>query len=437
MKKFVILALFVCLATMGPTVMNIYAGEVDILLEKLVDKGVLTYGEAQEIKTETKEQVRKEIAAGESDAVPKWVQNIKFKGDLRLRYQSNHNKTVANQTSERHRGRIRARLGAEAKVNDKLKVGLGLATGLDDQNQSDPDDKDTIRSTNQSFDSSFAKKPFNLDYAFAQYTPYSWLMLTGGKMKLDAAVWEPGDLMWDTDITPEGIAIDLVKKLEGKNNLFLKTGFYVLEESSSSGDDPWLVHIQPGVNYGLADGISAKAALTLDYFAVGSTGNLNGSSGTNSWSSGDLAAPKKDVVNIMPALEVKFSEPFRGLGISLLDIPVLKLFAEYVKNMNDSKPDDNKTGFMLGCKFGADKVKRWGDWQAKYNYAMLGKDAVLDILPDSDRYSGGTAIRAHEFAISYGLGENTELGFDVYRSKRIGMAEAPETIVQVDWLLKF
>ena len=35
-----------------------YACEIDLLLQKLVDKGVLTAGEAQQIGTETKEQVK-------------------------------------------------------------------------------------------------------------------------------------------------------------------------------------------------------------------------------------------------------------------------------------------------------------------------------------------------------------------------------------------
>ncbi|MFA7652836.1 MAG: hypothetical protein WCY42_03590, partial [Candidatus Omnitrophota bacterium] len=38
-----------------------YAGEIDLLLQKLVDKGVLTPGEAQQVKSETKEEIRKEI----------------------------------------------------------------------------------------------------------------------------------------------------------------------------------------------------------------------------------------------------------------------------------------------------------------------------------------------------------------------------------------
>ena len=145
----------------------------------------------------------------------------------------------------------------------------------------------------------------------------------------------------------------------------------------------------------------------------------------------------KDVVNVLPAFELKFKEPFNGLGISLLNVPMFSLFGEYVVNLNDSKPDDEKTGFMIGCKFGADKISGWGDWQAKYNFARLGKDAVLDELPDSDRYGGRTDIGSHELVLEYGLGKSTSLALDIYRSYRLVAAEAPETLVQLDWNMKF
>jgi hypothetical protein len=68
---------------------------------------------------------------------------------------------------------------------------------------------------------------------------------------------------------------------------------------------------------------------------------------------------------------------------------------------------------------------------------MLGKDAVPDVLPDSDRYGGKTGIRSHEGIISFGLGKNTSLGFDVYRSWSLIGSKAPETVVQADWNMKF
>lgn len=119
---------------------QLYAGEIDTLVDKLVEKEFLTPVEAQIILDETKQEVAKEVAEGKSYALPKWVQMMKLKGDLRLRYQWNKKKS----SEERHRGRYRFRLGAETKVIDNVKVGFGLATG-----GTDP------RSTNQTMGNTF------------------------------------------------------------------------------------------------------------------------------------------------------------------------------------------------------------------------------------------------------------------------------------------
>jgi polyhydroxyalkanoate synthesis regulator phasin len=433
MKKQLLGTLLVCSMAVCFGIRAVQAGEIDILLDKLVEKGVLSGAEAKQVKIETKEEMKKEIAAAKSETLPKWIQTMKLKGDFRARYQMTHAQQANDATNNRQRARIRLRAGLEAKVNEKLLVAFGLATGLNEYTASN---KDNIRSTNQSLGNSFAKKPFNLDYAYAKYMAVPGVTLFGGKLLLNDVLWEPGDLIWDTDITPEGLAVDLVKKIQNGPELFFKSGVYFLEEISASNDDPYMLHVQPGLNVKFTDAISLKSGVALDYFAVKNF-TLDGSSNTNTGSSGTFARPTANFFTIAPAAELKINEPLKALGISFLNIPTLKLFGEYVNNIADVVPDDNKQGFMLGLGFGADKVAAWGDWQFSYNFARLEKDAVLDILPDSDRYEGGTGIRAHEWKLTYGLGKNTSLDFDIYRSQRLIKPAAPETLVQVDWNMKF
>jgi hypothetical protein len=102
---------------------------------------------------------------------------------------------------------------------------------------------------------------------------------------------------------------------------------------------------------------------------------------------------------------------------------------------------------MTGFKFGAEKIEKWADWQLGYNYAMLGRDAILDILPDSDRYGGRTGMRSHELKFDFGLGKNTWLGLDAYYGWRLpgsfasgtdrGTQSRPASVVQVDWNVKW
>ena len=63
MKMFFKAVTAVCLFSLSLGAYPSFAGEIDLLLQKLVDKNVLTAGEAQQISTETKEQVKAERRA--------------------------------------------------------------------------------------------------------------------------------------------------------------------------------------------------------------------------------------------------------------------------------------------------------------------------------------------------------------------------------------
>ncbi len=235
-----------------------YAGEVDILLQKLVEKGVLSAGEAQEIKTETQEQVKKEIAEGKFSSLPQWVQNTKLKGDLRLRYQYKHEKADNNYAKDTNIGRLRARLGLETKINEKIKAGIGIATN----SSGDP------RSTNITFGDKnggySTKMEIRLDHAYAKYMPTQWLNLVGGKMLLGDVLWEPTDLVWDTDITPEGGVIGINKNLGSNATVFMNTGVLFGTADTSTNADPVMMYlVQPGLGYKFNDRLSLKGAFSL------------------------------------------------------------------------------------------------------------------------------------------------------------------------------
>ena len=439
MKKLfiaVLLGIF-CLASLG--IKASYAGEIDLLLQKLVDKGVLTGAEAQQVKLETQEKVKKEIAEGKSLSMPAWVQNIKMKGDFRVRYQLDHAKTSdTGATSDRNRGRIRMRLGVDSKVNDKIMVGVGIATGTTDVTS-----YDAARSNNQSFGSGFAKKPVVLDYAYAKYTPVPWASLMGGKMKY--LPWRPTDVMIDNDITPEGGVLQLNKQF-GKANLFLDTMVFVLSETEPATHNAMAYALQGGTDYALTDTLSLKGAISYYDFSNVKGRAIDGSTGSNTKMTmtgaySNTGLNKYSFREITPAVEFGIKNPFKPLanitGLSALDIEKLSFFGEYYQNLD--APNKNK-GFATGFGFGNEKVDDWGKWQAQYVYSMTARDSILDILPDSDRYTGHTGIRGHKVSFQYGLGKNTWLQFAAFRYENIDSSfgrRAPTTVVQADWNMKF
>jgi hypothetical protein len=75
------------------------------------------------------------------------------------------------------------------------------------------------------------------------------IKLLGGKFK--NPIWRPSDLLWDSDINPEGGAIQLKFKMIPNLDVFFMTGIFVIDENSDGGD-PFLVPIQGGVSYKFA-----------------------------------------------------------------------------------------------------------------------------------------------------------------------------------------
>ncbi len=140
-----------------------WAGEIDLLVNKLVEKGVLSQGEAQQLITETKEEVRKQNAEGKNESLPKWIQTTKFSGDVRIRYQGE----TKTGSKHRDRGRFRLRYGFESKPNDQMKVGFRMASG--ENKTSGPEQT----STNQSFTNTFQNKHVWIDQAYVEYSPFS------------------------------------------------------------------------------------------------------------------------------------------------------------------------------------------------------------------------------------------------------------------------
>src|SRR3989338_9161129 len=76
--------------------------QVDSLIEKLVEKKILTKSEGIKLKGEIAADEKLIREEGLKVSLPEWVQKMKLKGDFRLRYQYERKK---NDTDARSRGR--------------------------------------------------------------------------------------------------------------------------------------------------------------------------------------------------------------------------------------------------------------------------------------------------------------------------------------------
>ena len=101
------------------------------------------------------------------------------------------------------------RLGVTGKVTDDIEVGLRLATA----ERLSSGNGNPI-STNLTLDDAFTKKAIWLDLAYFKWSPKeTGLSIFGGKMENPFYRVGGNQLIYDSDLTPEGIAFQFVKSL--------------------------------------------------------------------------------------------------------------------------------------------------------------------------------------------------------------------------------
>lgn len=405
-----------------------FATDVDNLANMLAEKGVISYGEAQQVITESKEDIRKQIAQGKAATLPAWIQNISMKGDLRLRYQMDW-------PGARNRSRLRLRTGFETRVVDGLKAGFGLATGAmkdtaattgagtnannHTHSVSSVDVGDTEpRSTNYTFQNEFSKPTVMIDYAYLEYAPFGWMKVTGGKMK--NPVWSPTDNLWDTDINPDGLTATFSYSITPALNVSLTPSYFIIDEiNSTTLNDADAYVAQPAVTWAVNDTIDLKAAVAYQSF------NVKGKAIT---SAGNSTTYTTDFVCLNPALQVNLKNLLFGYSLSL--------FGDSVANSADGVTAD-KNGYSAGAQFGDAKVAAPGQWSAKYIQRNLEANAFPNRFPDSDAYGGATNTKGYEAIVEIGLTRSANLSFDYYSMDVINGVSSPKSLMQVDVVYKF
>lgn len=360
-----------------------------------------------------------------ADVIPdslKWASKLSWSGDLRYRYE--YIDDDGADTDSRSRNRIRARLGLGVKVNDEWDLGFRLATG-NGEVSGDP------VSTNQTLDEAFSKKPIWLDQAFFGYHP-QWFKgagVTGGKM--ENPFYKPGknELIWDSDLTPEGVALTYGTSLTEKTTLnWVAGGFWVNEESS--GGDTSLWGIQGYVKHQID-----KPTYVLGGASWFDYGNIQGEESlADEWNADDDAFfGNTATAGDLFALDYDLFELFAEFGAEVAKLPVA-VFGDYVQN---TAADDEDTGWLVGVAI--NKAKDPGSWQVEWDYRELERDAVVGQFCASDFIGGGAGGKGHRFAFNYMVAKNVAAGVTYYMDEfdRPGRQGEDYDRVQVDLAVKF
>ncbi len=335
--------------------------------------------------------------------------NIKFKRDFRYR-----SETIDWEGNcDRYRHRIRLRFGLTAQVNDEIKAIFQMSSGSDDP-----------VSNNQSLDDAFSTKNLGINLAYVTWKPTTveGLSLMAGKMDNPFMAVGKSELIWDPDLTLEGVAGSIEHGLQ-EISLFLNAGFFWIEERSSD-EDSYVIGTQGGLKFDLADtpGYIILGGGYVDYVnAQGFRPFFEAD-----FSSGNSLDDEGRYIEDFNEVDI-----FAEAGTKIRNIPAA-FFTDFGTNV---AADDDNIGWLIGVTAG--KTKDPGSWNFRYQYKYMEKDVVVGRFTDSDFAGGGTDGKGHEINFSYQAMKSTTLALTLFFTKQGLEEEQDYTRLQADAKFKF
>ena len=420
-KNLTKLALFAGATALAALAPQAHAQSSDALIDKLVDKGVLTTDEAKDLREESDKDFRTALQA--KTGMPDWVTSYKIGGDFRGRFDQ-ISATDNNHYVNRARFRYRLRFGIVANMLDNMEVGFRLGSGDAAQGNSG---QGNPLSNNSTLQNNGTKKNIYVDTAYAKWTALNsgdWLLAaTIGKME-NPFVFTP--MVFDPDLTPEGAAITGAYTVNDQHTIAFTGAAFVQDESSSSTQDPalyggqillnskWTPKLASSVGGGMLMLGSPKNLTTANVPYI-NQGNTRNAAGVLLYNYNPLIAD----ANVTYTLD---SFPLYN-GV----FPI-KVGGEFIDN---PAAGQNNTGYWVGATLG--KAGTRHTWDLSYRYEYLEADAWYDQVTDDDNVAyyqrapiagsagafGGTNVKGHRVQFNYSITDSLTFSLTGYMNDLI------------------
>ena len=295
----------------------------------------------------------------------KWLKDLKFKGDLRMRFEPTNNTRATS--ADVNRFRFRLRYGFEKKFSDEFRAGFLMASG----STTDP------TSTNQTFDGAFANKTITIDQAYAIYNP-KWALI-GPVSDVEIGVGKVSNplsnvhswLTWDGDVTPEGIYEKSSARLLKTENLTTDieglAGQWIINEDSAraanSGDAELFTFSGGLVNKfnheNLKNPITLKNYVNYEFSrGIGKVGTRT----ATSYTVDGVNMRDNDLYTVINTGDLGVLSFYNELAWKIDPLPKFKLFYEYGQNTKAHMQNDRERHlYVVGAKIGSAKQK--GEWE--------------------------------------------------------------------------
>jgi len=420
----------------------------DALLDKLVQRGILSTNEAAGLKDESLTN----NAGGTKFKVSNAIKSMELFGDLRFRYeyrgaQFGPETTRARSYDAADRWRYALRIGVRGDLTDDFYYGLRLETSPNERST-----WDTLGGTGTSpYYGPFSKSSYglNIGLAYLGWRPASWLDVSIGRVPQPLFTTP---MVWDSDYTPEG-AVEKLKFTVGRADLFATMGQFVYEDvspgtgnaifggSPGPGDNnAYMMEWQAGVNYNFSKDVTAKIAPVLYNYAghgnssTGLYGPFVGQGEPNGLQFTNLAASSSSLPGTV-------SGSYNQTGINnlfVLELPAevnfklgsldAKAFGDFGLNLEGDQRawaayNAAPAAFHAGAQLGQDKAYQFGmavgnnigltgsstpkkgTWEARAYWQHVEQFALDPNLLDSDFFEGRGNMEGLYAALAYSISD--------------------------------
>lgn len=422
----------------------------DALINKLLEKGILSAQEAKELKAESNRNFTTTLQ--NKMGTPDWVTAWKFGGDFRGRFDGIYGENDAQ--VDRNRLRYRLRFGVAVTLLDDFEVGVRLGSGEPVSGFGG-----SPISANQSFADNGSKKFLWLNLAYARWTPLHTPDFSGaftfGKMENPFVF--PSFTIFGKDYAPEGLAAQFAYKVNAQHSLKLNSAAFVLDESSLSTSDPWMGGVQLRWDAGWTKEISTSFGIT----GLGITGtrNLSNADVPNVNRGNTRNAAGAPTAGFTPVcLDGSFTytlEHFPGFAGRF----PISVSGDY---LNNPATKQNNEAYSIGVMLG--KAAKKGQWSLSYRWTEIQADAWLEEVMDSDfagyyqvqqpnagftsaanptgsGYAAGSNVHGHIFRADYSPYDSLTISLTYFLTELINASPAGSKSgagrVQLDALWKF
>jgi hypothetical protein len=453
---------------------NTAAQSSDAIIDKLVDKGILTVDEANELRAEADKGFTSAYQV--KSGLPDWVTSLRIGGDFRGRYEMFNSEEPT--FLDRHRFRYRLRPGIVATLHDNFEVGFRLTSSEANNFGGDPISGNTTLQDNGS------KKFVYIDLAYGKWTAVNnalWSAnFTLGKMENPFVF---SDMVFDADYTPEGFAQQFSFNASEAHQIKLNLGEFVLDEISTDSSDPFMFGAQLRLDsvwnkqISTSLGIGALLITSEENLSETAAGPSTRVQVVNADGTPALDNAGNPITRVIPGAAASSTVPniqsgnTRNGGVlannfnpfvadaaltyTLESFPMynaafpIRFAAEY---MNNPAADEQNEAYAFGVTFG--KSGKKGLWDLSYRWKHLEADSWYEEVVDSDfgglrpangttraAYVSGTNVEGHIFKASYSPFDSLTIGVTYFLAELIANTPAGfnEDVgrLQVDAVWKF